>query len=52
MLTGDLISTLMVALFLALFGVAFVWAWYHRQLQDIERVKFELFEDDDEPITR
>ena len=50
MLLGDLISTGMVGLFLALFVLAFVWAWRHRQFQDIEQIKFKVLEDEDEPF--
>lgn len=48
MATGDLITTVMVALFLALFLITLIWAWRHRQLQDIEQIKYAVFEDEDE----
>jgi cbb3-type cytochrome oxidase maturation protein len=40
----------MVALFFVLFLLAFIWALRHRQLQDIEDVKFRLFEEESEEI--
>ena len=48
MLAGDLIATGMVGLFFVLFLVALIWAWRHRQLQDIEQVKFKVFEEDND----
>ncbi len=45
MLTANLIVTGMVALFFALFLLAFIWALNHRQLQDTEPIKFKVFED-------
>jgi cbb3-type cytochrome oxidase maturation protein len=48
MLAGELITTVMVGLFFILFLLAFIWAWRHRQLQDIEDVKFKVLEEDDE----
>lgn len=50
MLAGDLIATGMVGLFFALFSLIFLWALSHRQLQDLEQVKFKLLEEDDESI--
>jgi cbb3-type cytochrome oxidase maturation protein len=46
MLTANLIVTGMVALFFALFLLAFIWAIRHGQLQDTEQVKYKVFEDD------
>lgn len=43
---GDLITTGMVGLFLALFILALIWAIRHRQLQDIEQIKYKVFEDE------
>lgn len=48
MATGDLITTVMVALFLALFLITLIWAWRHRQLQDIEQIKYAVFEDEED----
>ena len=48
MLIANLTVTGMVALFFALFLLAFIWALRHGQLQDIEQVKFKVFEDDRE----
>jgi len=48
MLAGDLIATGMVGLFFALFLLAFIWGWRRHQFQDLEQVKFKLFEDEDE----
>ena len=46
MLAGDLIATGMVGLFFILFLLALIWAIHHRQLQDIERVKYKVFDDE------
>jgi nitrogen fixation-related uncharacterized protein len=48
MLAGDLISFGMVGLFFVLFLLAFIWAVRHRQIQDIEQVKFKVFEEEDD----
>ncbi|MBI1878538.1 MAG: hypothetical protein HYR94_09975 [Chloroflexi bacterium] len=48
MLAGELIATGMVGLFFVLFLLAFVWAWHHRQLQDIEEVKYKVLEEEGE----
>lgn len=48
MLAGDLIAAGMVGLFFVLFVVAFIWAWRHRQLQDIEQVKYQVLKEEDE----
>lgn len=48
MLAGDLIAFGMVGLFFILFLVAFIWAVRHRQIQDIEQVKFKVFEEEDD----
>jgi cbb3-type cytochrome oxidase maturation protein len=50
MLAGDLIVIGMVGLFFGLFLLAFIWAWRHRQLQDIEQVKYKVLEEEDEAI--
>jgi cbb3-type cytochrome oxidase maturation protein len=50
MLAGDLIATGMVGLFFLLFLLAFIWAWRHRQLQDIEQVKFKVLEEEEDDI--
>jgi cbb3-type cytochrome oxidase maturation protein len=52
MLAGDLIATGMVALFFGLFVLAFIWGWRHQQFQDLEQVKFKVFEDEDEIFKR
>jgi nitrogen fixation-related uncharacterized protein len=46
MLAGDLIATGMVGLFFILFLLALIWAIRHRQLQDIEQVKYKVFDDE------
>jgi nitrogen fixation-related uncharacterized protein len=46
MLAGDLIATGMVGLFFILFLLALIWAIRHRQLQDIEQVKYIVFDDE------
>ena len=48
MLAGDLIVIGMVGLFFSLFLLALLWAIYHRQLQDLEQVKFKILEEEDE----
>lgn len=48
MLTADIFTTAMVALFLALFTIAFIWARRTGQFQEMEQVKFKLFEDEHE----
>jgi cbb3-type cytochrome oxidase maturation protein len=50
MLAGDLIIVSMMGLFFVLFLVAFVWALRHQQLQDIEQVKYKVFEEEDETL--
>ena len=47
MLAGDLITFGMVGLFFVLFLLAFIWAVRHRQMQDIEQVKFKVFEEEE-----
>ena len=51
MATGDVITTVMVALFLGLGLITLFWAWHQRQLQDAEQIKYVIFEDEDEPFT-
>ncbi len=46
MLAGDLITTGMVGLFFVLFLLALIWAIRNRQWQDIEQVKYKVFEDE------
>lgn len=48
MLIANLTVTGMVVLFFTLFLLAFIWALRHGQLQDIEQVKFKVFDDDRE----
>ena len=48
MLAGDLITFGMVGLFFVLFLLSFIWAVCHRQMQDIEQVKFKVFEEEDD----
>ena len=48
MLAGDLITTGMLGLFFLLFLLALIWAVRHRQMQDIEQVKFKVFEEEDD----
>ena len=48
MLAGDLIAIGMVGLFFVLFLLAFIWAVRHRQMLDIEQVKFKVFEEEDD----
>ena len=48
MLAGDLIAIGMVGLFFVLFLLAFIWAVRHRQMQDIEQVKFKVFEEEED----
>jgi hypothetical protein len=50
MFAGNLIAFGMVGLLFVLFLLAFIWAWRHHQLQDIEQVKFKVFEDEDEAL--
>jgi cbb3-type cytochrome oxidase maturation protein len=45
---GNLIAIGMVTLFFVMFLLAFIWAWRHRQLQDIEQIKYKVLEEEDE----
>jgi nitrogen fixation-related uncharacterized protein len=48
MVTGDLISTGMLALFFVLFLIALIWGLTRGQFRDIEDVKYQVFEDNDD----
>jgi hypothetical protein len=48
MVTGDLISTGMLALFFVLFLIALIWRLTRGQFRDIEDVKYQVFEDNED----